>query len=100
MSYSRQWRAGDLVGVVYEFAAGEGLAMHNHSDLDVHITIVTRGAVRISGPQIGERVFRADDSRVVDFAAYQPHEITALEGGAAIVNILKKMHNGKREAAG
>jgi quercetin dioxygenase-like cupin family protein len=83
------FKAGDVSGVMYEFAPGEGLAMHKHSHLDAHITIVTKGSVKVEGPEIGKKVYEAGN-QIIDFEIAQAHVITALENGASIINILKR----------
>lgn len=80
---------GDLRGTVYTFEkVGDTLPMHTHTDRDVHVTIVARGRVRISGPVIGDGIFSA--GAVVDNDAPLTHEIVALEDDSRVVNIIKK----------
>jgi quercetin dioxygenase-like cupin family protein len=82
-------RTGDLYAVIMIFEnEGDKLPMHNHTEDDLHITIVTRGKLRIYGPEIGSADYEASD--VIDFNAGEPHEFMALEDDTRLVNIVKK----------
>ena len=51
---SKNLKSGDLNGVILTFEqVGDILPMHEHTEDDIHITIVARGKVRIHGPTIG-----------------------------------------------
>jgi quercetin dioxygenase-like cupin family protein len=80
--------AGKLSGVIYDFPeAGDVLPMHSHGETDVHITIVARGRVRAEGPQIGSTEYAS--GAVIDWPVGIEHEITGIDPGARIVNIIK-----------
>jgi quercetin dioxygenase-like cupin family protein len=82
---------GDLRGAMYDFEkAGDLLPEHNHSDADVHITIVAKGRVKAYGKTWSQEAIAG---QLINFNANQPHEIMALEDNTRIFNILKK-HNG------
>lgn len=84
----RSFNAGTLSGVIYDFPeAGDVLPMHSHGEADVHITIVARGRVRAHGPQIGSTDYAC--GAVVDWPVGIEHEITGLEAGSRIVNVIK-----------
>jgi quercetin dioxygenase-like cupin family protein len=79
--------SGNLAGIIYDFPeAGDVLPMHTHTEADVHISIVARGAFRAHGNG-WERVVNAGD--VLDWRANDPHEFVALDAGARLVNIVK-----------
>ena len=82
----KQIRAGNLGGWMYDFDAGEGLPEHVHSKDDAHITIVTRGKIRVTQPGDDPEVLKPGES--VYFAPGDPHEITAIVDGTRIYNIL------------
>lgn len=78
---------GDLRGAVYDFEKkGDILAKHNHTEEDVHITIVCRGSVMCHSHD-WERV--VESGGVINFRADEPHEFVALEDNTRIVNIQK-----------
>lgn len=80
---------GDLRGVIYDFEkSGDILPKHNHTDDNVHITIVARGKFKIYSH---DWEIEATTGQVVNFRANEPHEIMALEDNSRIVNIIKKM---------
>lgn len=79
---------GDIIGTIYDFEkAGDVLPKHNHTEDDVHITIVARGKVKAASHDWSIEV---DTGKIIDFRPYEPHEITALEDNTRIVNIIKK----------
>jgi quercetin dioxygenase-like cupin family protein len=79
--------AGRLSGAVYTFEkAGDVLAMHTHDEESVHITIVARGKIKVSGS--GWEMEKSAGA-VIDFPPNQAHEFVALEDNSRIVNIQK-----------
>ena len=79
--------AGKLAGTIYTFEkAGDILAMHTHDEESVHITIVARGKVKVSGE--GWEMEKSAGA-VIDFPPNQAHEFIALEDNSRIVNIQK-----------
>lgn len=82
---------GDIRGAIYDFEkAGDVLPKHNHTENDVHITIVARGKVKAYSH---DWEIIATPGQLLDFRPGEPHEIMALEDNTRIFNILKK-HNG------
>lgn len=79
---------GDIRGTMYDFEkAGDIVEKHVHTELDVHITIVTRGKLKAYSH---DWETEAVAGQILDFKPGQPHELMALEDGTRIVNILKK----------
>lgn len=79
---------GKLQGVIYDFPeVNDTLAMHTHTDQDVHITIVSKGSFRAHNGIDWDITIKAGD--VVDFEPNDPHEFIALEPDSRIVNIIK-----------
>jgi quercetin dioxygenase-like cupin family protein len=79
---------GDLQGVMYDFdSAGDILSKHNHTEKDIHITIVARGKIKAYSH---DWEMEAIAGQLLDFRPNEPHEIMALEDGTRIFNILKK----------
>jgi hypothetical protein len=79
---------GDLRGVMYDFEkVGDVLSKHNHTENDVHITIVARGKLKAYSHD-WEKVIEA--GQLVDFRPNEPHELMALEDNTRIFNIVKK----------
>lgn len=79
---------GDIIGTIYDFEkAGDVLPKHNHTEDDVHITIVARGKVKAASHDWSIEV---ESGKIIDFRPYEPHEITALEDNTRIVNLIKK----------
>lgn len=86
---SKDFSTGDVRGIILDFEnAGDILPMHSHGEDDVHITIVARGAVRVSGPAIETAEHQA--GAILDATAGIVHEFVALEDKTRIVNIIKK----------
>jgi len=84
----KPFTAGKLQGGVYTFEkVGDVLPMHRHTETDVHITIVSRGAFRVHGPEIGDKEYSA--GALLDWSAGVDHEFIALTDGARIVNVIK-----------
>jgi quercetin dioxygenase-like cupin family protein len=80
---------GDLRGMIYDFAkAGDVLAKHNHTEQNVHITIVARGSIKAYSH---DWELDAPCGTVLNFRAGEPHELLALEDNTRIINIVKKM---------
>lgn len=85
---ANSFTAGNLHGIVYDFEfVGDTLPMHQHTERDVHITIVSRGSFRFHGPEIGDETYKA--GAVIDWQPYVDHEFVALEDKSRIVNIVK-----------
>ena len=85
----KQHRFGKVFTSVYEFPeVDDVLPMHNHSDVDVHISIVARGSFRIHGDG-WEMVSKAGD--VVDWEPGKAHEFIALEPNSRLINIPKNI---------
>jgi quercetin dioxygenase-like cupin family protein len=79
--------AGSINGVIYDFEkTGDLLPMHTHDENSVHITIVARGSIKVSGHG-WERI--AKSGAILDFKPHQPHEFIALEDNTRLVNITK-----------
>lgn len=79
---------GDLRGSMYDFEfAGDILPKHNHTENDVHITIVARGKVKAYSHDWEKE---AVAGQIIDFRPNEPHEIMALEDNTRIFNIIKK----------
>lgn len=79
---------GDLRGTMYDFPkAGDVLPKHNHTEDDVHITIVARGKLKAYSHD-WEQVAVA--GQILDFRPNEPHELMALEDNTRIFNITKK----------
>jgi quercetin dioxygenase-like cupin family protein len=66
---------------------GDALPMHNHTELNAHITVVARGSVKAHGNG-WEKVLKS--GAVIDFPPNQEHQFIALEDNTRIVNITKK----------
>lgn len=79
---------GILKGSVYTFEkVGDTLPMHRHTEVDVHITVVSRGRFRIHGPDIGDQEYA--EGAVIDWSPDVDHEFIALTDNARVVNIIK-----------
>lgn len=79
---------GDLSGSMYDFEqAGDLLPHHNHTEADVHITIVARGKIKAYSDTWSQE---AVAGQLINFNANAPHEIMALEDNTRIFNIVKK----------
>lgn len=86
---SSMFKLGDVQGVRFDANFGDVLPMHDHSPSDCHFTIVARGSVRVTGPKIGQKEFRA--GALLDFAPGSPHEFLALEDNTRWYQILKNV---------
>jgi quercetin dioxygenase-like cupin family protein len=79
---------GDLKGGIYDFEkAGDILPKHNHTEDNVHITIVARGKVKVYSHDWS---MEATPGQILDFRPNEPHELMALEDNTRIFNIVKK----------
>ena len=73
---------------MYDFEeAGDLLPNHNHTDADVHITIVARGRIKAYGKTWSQEAIAG---QLINFNANEPHEIMALEDNTRIFNVVKK----------
>lgn len=83
----KQFSLGKLTGAIYDFIeVGDVLPMHQHSEENVHITVVARGSFKAHGNG-WEKIVSAGD--VLDWKPNDPHEFTGLEANSRIVNIVK-----------
>jgi len=79
---------GDLQGMMYTFEkAGDILPKHNHTENDVHITIVARGKLKVFSENWDIEVVAG---QLIDFKPNEFHEFIALEDNTRIFNIVKK----------
>ena len=79
---------GDIQGMMYDFEKeGDVLPKHNHTEDNVHITIVARGKIKAYSHD-WEKIAIA--GQIMDFRIGEPHELMALEDNTRIVNIIKK----------
>jgi hypothetical protein len=80
---------GDLLGTIYDFPEKDDiLPMHDHTELDIHITIVAKGSFLAKGVDWQTTL---NNGNVVDWQPHQPHEFIALEPNSRIVNIQKNV---------
>ena len=78
----------DIRGAIYDFdKAGDILPKHVHTVDNVHVTIVARGKIKSYSHDWSTE---STAGQIVDFRAYEPHEIMALEDNTRIINIVKK----------
>lgn len=78
---------GRLQGTIYDFEfVGDKLPMHNHSESDVHITVVTKGSFLVRGNGWEQKI---EKGNLIDWQPNQPHEFEALEDESRVVNIVK-----------
>ena len=79
---------GDLNITIYDLEkVGDVGEMHTHDESTNHITIVARGKLRAHGD--GWEQF-ATAGQMLDFQVGKAHELTALEDGTRIFNIIKR----------
>ena len=79
---------GDIRGSMYTFEqSGDVLPKHNHTEDDVHITIVAKGKIKAYSH---DWEIIAESGKMLNFKAGEPHEILALEDNTRIFNIIKK----------
>lgn len=87
MLKSNPCKFGRLTGIIYDFEIiGDTLPMHSHSELDVHITMVTKGSFIARGIGWEQRI---EKGNLIDWQPNQPHEFEALESDSRIINIVK-----------
>lgn len=80
---------GDLRGTLYTFErAGDELEKHVHGEEDIHITIVTKGSVKVYSH---DWEIIAEAGKILDFRPHEPHGFVALEDGTKIVGMLKNV---------
>jgi len=78
---------GSLRGAMYDFEkAGDILLKHNHTENNVHITIVAKGKLKAYSH---DWEMEATACQLLDFPAGQPHELMAMEDNTRIFNIIK-----------
>jgi len=78
---------GSLRGIMYDFEkAGDILPKHNHTENNVHITIVARGRIKIYSH---DWEIEAVVGQLIDFRPNEPHEFMAMEDNTRIFNIIK-----------
>lgn len=78
---------GKLTTAIFDFPeVNDVLPMHDHTESDIHITIVARGSFKAIGDG-WEREVKAGD--VIDWKVGQRHEMIALEPNSRFVNIVK-----------
>jgi quercetin dioxygenase-like cupin family protein len=83
---------GSLRGAMYDFKkAGDILPKHNHTEDNVHITIVAKGKLKAYSH---DWEMEATAGQLLDFPAGQPHEFMALEDNTRIFNIIKNPVDG------
>jgi quercetin dioxygenase-like cupin family protein len=84
---------GSLRGAMYDFEkAGDILPKHNHTEDNVHITIVARGKLKAYSH---DWEMEATAGQLLDFPAGQPHELMAMEDNTRIFNIIKNPTDGQ-----
>jgi quercetin dioxygenase-like cupin family protein len=78
---------GSIRGAMYDFEkSGDILHKHNHTEANVHITIVARGKIKAYSH---DWELEAVAGQILDFRPGEPHEILALEDNTRIFNIVK-----------
>jgi quercetin dioxygenase-like cupin family protein len=78
---------GKLHATVYDFDdVGDTLPMHNHTEADVHITIINKGSFKAHGDGWEMELTKG---QIVNWDAGQAHELIALEPNSRFVNIVK-----------
>jgi quercetin dioxygenase-like cupin family protein len=78
---------GNIQGFIYDFEkVGDILPKHNHTENNVHITIVARGKIKVYSH---DWELEAIAGQLLDFPAGQPHEFMALEDNTRIFNLIK-----------
>jgi len=80
---------GDLKGICYDFEdVGDILNMHEHTEENIHISIVSRGSFIAKG--IGWEI-PLILGRIYDWKPYQAHEFIAVEPNSRVINIQKNI---------
>ena len=78
---------GKLNGSIYDFDnVGDKLPMHNHTEQDVHITIINKGSFKAHGDGWEMEL---KQGQIVNWQPGQAHELIALEPNSRFVNIIK-----------
>ena len=78
---------GVIQGAICDFEkSGDVLPKHNHTEADVHITIVARGRLRAYSHDWS---VDAEAGQILDFRAGEPHTLMALEDNTRVFNITK-----------
>jgi quercetin dioxygenase-like cupin family protein len=79
---------GNLTGSIYDFEnVGDILPNHVHDEDTAHITIVAKGAIKVTGDG-WEQIWEC--GRVAEIKSFQSHQFEALEPNSRVVNIIKK----------
>jgi len=79
---------GDIRGSMYTFEKiGDILPKHNHTEVDAHITIVSRGKIKAYSH---DWELIAEAGQMMNFKSGEPHEFISLEDDTRIFNIVKK----------
>lgn len=87
MLLTKPLEAGNLRGTIYDFEhIGDVLTKHNHTEYDVHITIVARGKIKAYSH---DWELEAVAGQILNFRPNEPHELLALEENTRIINIIK-----------
>jgi|APFre7841882654_1041346.scaffolds.fasta_scaffold490961_2 quercetin dioxygenase-like cupin family protein len=90
MLETKPYVIGSLRGTIYDFPEiGDILPMHNHTEEDIHISIIARGSFTARGSAGWTTTCQSGD--VLDWAPNDPHEFVALEKNSRIVNIVKNI---------
>mgnify|MGYP003352551323 CR=1 FL=1 len=80
---------GEIRGAIYDFQlTGDILPKHNHTEDNIHITIVARGRIKAYSH---DWETEASAGQILNFRPNEPHELMALEDNTRIINIQKKM---------
>lgn len=83
----RRYTFGRLSVAVSDFPeAGDILPSHSHTNETAHITIVSKGSIRVIA---GEWTQDIECGKVLDLPANQKHEFIAVQPNSQIVNIVK-----------
>lgn len=89
MLQSKPLEIGKLRGTIYDFSnVGDELALHVHTEDDVHISIVASGRLKAFGAN-GAWETEASAGAVLDWQPGQYHGFIALEPNTRLVNIIK-----------
>ena len=78
---------GKLRGTLFNFQEiGDKLPMHNHDEINVHVTFIMDGSFRVHGA--GWEII-AKAGNFLDWKPGQAHEFVALEPNSRFLNIVK-----------
>jgi hypothetical protein len=79
-------------GAVYTFEhKGDIFPTHEHTEKDIHITIVAYGAIEVIAGKSKGKVLRAKPGgTIVNWKPHEEHGFVGLEAGTTIINLLKK----------